>query len=96
MPSSEPPISVTCTVLYYKFAALSRASGWHDRGESSRGPLTSPFTLVDSAVIAVERDEGFPVSVTVVDRLLEESGMGYRMPQKIKTMTRHPDRNQAV
>lgn len=38
-------------------------------------------------------DEGFPVSVTVVDHLLEEFEMGYRAPQKIKTMTRHPDRN---
>jgi hypothetical protein len=38
-------------------------------------------------------EEGFPVSVTVVDRLLEEFELGYREPQKIKTMTRHPDRN---
>jgi hypothetical protein len=38
-------------------------------------------------------DEGFPVSVAVVDRLLEEFGMDRREPQKIKTMTRHPDRN---
>jgi hypothetical protein len=38
-------------------------------------------------------EEGFPVSVTVVDRLLEEFHMGYHAPQKIKTMTHHPDRN---
>lgn len=38
-------------------------------------------------------DEGFPVSVTVVDHLLAEFEMGYRAPQKIKTMTNHPDRN---
>ena len=38
-------------------------------------------------------EEGFPVSVTVVDRLLEEFQMGYRTPQKIRTMTDHPDRN---
>lgn len=38
-------------------------------------------------------DEGFSVSVTVVDRLLEEFDMDYREPQKIKTMTQHPDRN---
>lgn len=38
-------------------------------------------------------DEGFPVSVTVVDRLLEAFQMGYRAPQKINTMTHHPDRN---
>jgi hypothetical protein len=38
-------------------------------------------------------DEGFPVSVTVIDRLLEAFQMGYRAPQKIKTMTQHADRN---
>jgi hypothetical protein len=38
-------------------------------------------------------DEGFPVSVTVVDRLLEEFEMGYRAPQKVKTMTEHRDRD---
>ncbi len=38
-------------------------------------------------------DEGFTVSVTVVDRLLDQAGLGYRKPQKIKTMTRHPQRN---
>jgi hypothetical protein len=38
-------------------------------------------------------DEGFPVSVTVVARLLEKFEMGYRAPQKIKTMTHHLDRN---
>lgn len=38
-------------------------------------------------------DEGFPVSVTVVDRLLEEFEMDHREPQKIKTMKQHPDRN---
>jgi len=37
--------------------------------------------------------EGFGVSVTVVDRLLEEFGMGQRKPRKIKTMRHHPDRN---
>jgi hypothetical protein len=38
-------------------------------------------------------EEGFSVSVTVVDRLLDEAGLGYRKPQKIKTMTQHADRN---
>jgi hypothetical protein len=37
---------------------------------------------------------GFPVSVTVVDRLLEEFHMGQRKPQKMKTMQQHPDRNE--
>jgi len=39
-------------------------------------------------------DQGFPVSVTVVDRLLEECHLGQRKPQKIKTMQHDPDRNQ--
>jgi hypothetical protein len=34
------------------------------------------------------------VSVTVVDRLLEESHMTQRQPQKIKTMVHHPDRDE--
>lgn len=38
-------------------------------------------------------DEGFPVSVTVVDRLLDEAHMGLRQPQKIKTMKDDPDRD---
>ena len=37
--------------------------------------------------------EGFDVSVTVVDRLLDESHMGQRKPQRVKTMRHHPDRN---
>lgn len=39
-------------------------------------------------------DEGFPVSVAIVDRLLEEFGMDRREPQKIKAMSQHPDRNE--
>ena len=38
--------------------------------------------------------EGFPVSVTVVDRLLEEHHLGQRKPQRIKTMRNDPDRNE--
>ncbi len=38
-------------------------------------------------------DQGFSVSVTVVDHLLKEFRMDYRELQKIKTMTQHPDRN---
>jgi hypothetical protein len=38
-------------------------------------------------------DEGFPASVTIVDRLLEVCEMDDHEPQKIKTMSRHPDRN---
>lgn len=37
-------------------------------------------------------DEGYPVSVTIVDQLLEQFDMDYRTAQKIKTMTQHPDR----
>jgi len=39
-------------------------------------------------------DEGYPVSVTVVDQLLEEAHMGRRQPQKIKTMVHDPDRDE--
>jgi len=39
-------------------------------------------------------DEGFPVSVTVVDQLLETFHLGQRKPQKIKTMQHDPDRNE--
>ena len=38
-------------------------------------------------------DEGFPASVTIVDRLLEVCEMSNHEPQKTKTMIRHPDRN---
>lgn len=38
--------------------------------------------------------QGFPVSVTVVDRLLEAWRLGQRKPQKSKTMQHDPDRNQ--
>jgi hypothetical protein len=38
--------------------------------------------------------EGFEVSVTVVDRLLDEFGMGQRKPRKVKTM-RHDSRRNA-
>lgn len=39
-------------------------------------------------------DQGFHVSVTVVDRLLHEAHMGQRKPQRVKTMRHDPDRNQ--
>jgi hypothetical protein len=39
-------------------------------------------------------EQGFPVSLTVVDALLEEQHMGQRKPQKTRTMQQHPDRNQ--
>jgi hypothetical protein len=38
-------------------------------------------------------EEGFEVSVTVVDTLLDEFDMGQRKPQKVKTMRHDPDRN---
>lgn len=50
--------------------------------------------LTRSEIAAALADEGYPVSVTVVDRLLEEAHMGQRKPQKIKTMVRDPDRDQ--
>jgi hypothetical protein len=37
--------------------------------------------------------EGFEVSVTVVDRLLDEFELGQRKPQKTKTMRHDPDRD---
>lgn len=50
--------------------------------------------LTRSEIAAGLADEGFPVSVTVVDRLLEEAHMGQRQPQKIKTMIHDPDRDE--
>jgi hypothetical protein len=50
--------------------------------------------LTRSEIAARLAEEGFPVSVTVVDRLLEEFHLGQRKPQKIKTMQHDPDRNQ--
>jgi hypothetical protein len=50
--------------------------------------------LTRSEIAARLADQGFPVSVTVVDRLLDEFHLGQRKPQKIKTMQHDPDRNQ--
>lgn len=50
--------------------------------------------LTRSEIAAALTQEGFPVSVTVVDRLLKEFQLGQRQPQKIKTMQHDPDRNQ--
>ena len=50
--------------------------------------------LTRSEIAAGLAQEGFPVSVTVVDRLLEEHHMGQRKPQRIKTMRNDPDRNE--
>jgi hypothetical protein len=49
--------------------------------------------LTRSEIAAALADEGFPVSVTVVDRLLEESEMRLRKALKTKTM-RHDARSQ--
>ena len=49
--------------------------------------------LTRSEIAAGLADEGHELSVTVVDHLLEEFGMGQRKPQKIKTMRHDPDRN---
>lgn len=50
--------------------------------------------LTRSEIAAALGEEGFPVSVTVVDGLLEEFGMGQRKPQKVKTMRHDPDRDE--
>lgn len=50
--------------------------------------------LTRSEIAAGLAEEGFPVSVTIVDRLLEECHMGQRHPQKIKTMVDNPDRDE--
>ena len=50
--------------------------------------------LTRSEIAAGLAAEGYPVSVTVVDRLLEEVHMGQRQPQKIKTMRHDPDRDE--
>lgn len=50
--------------------------------------------LTRSEIATSLAEEGFPVSVTVVDRLLEECHMGQRHPQKIKTMVDDPDRDE--
>jgi hypothetical protein len=50
--------------------------------------------LTRGEIAAALADEGHPVSVTVVDQLLEESHMGQRQPQKIKTMVHDPNRDE--
>lgn len=50
--------------------------------------------LTRSEIAAGLAAEGFPVSVTVVDQLLEESHMGQRQPQKAKTMVDDLDRDE--
>lgn len=50
--------------------------------------------LTRGEIAAGLAEEGCAVSVTVVDQLLDLFGMGQRQPQKIKTMTHDPDRNE--
>lgn len=50
--------------------------------------------LTRSEIAAALAEEGFPVSVTVVDGLLDAFHMGQRKPQKVKTMRHDPDRDQ--
>jgi hypothetical protein len=50
--------------------------------------------LTRSEIAAGLAEEGYAVSVTVVDRLLEECHMTQRQPQKIKTMVDAPDRDE--
>jgi hypothetical protein len=49
--------------------------------------------LTRSEIAAALADEGFAVSVTVVDRLLDETDMRLRKAQKVKTMRHDPDRD---
>jgi hypothetical protein len=49
--------------------------------------------LTRSEIAAGLAEEGFDVSVTVVDRLLDEFHLGQRKPQKSKTMRDDPDRD---
>jgi Rhodopirellula transposase DDE domain len=49
--------------------------------------------LTRSEIAAGMAKEGFPVSVTVVDRLLDESGFRLRKPQKVKTMAEAENRD---
>lgn len=64
----------------------------HTAGDPMReGVLWTNLTR--SEIAAGLADEGFEVSVTVVDQLLDEFHMGQRKPQKIKTMRHDPDRN---
>jgi hypothetical protein len=49
--------------------------------------------LTRSEIAAGMAKEGLPVSVTIVDRLLDESGFRRRKPQKVKTMAEAQDRD---
>ena len=49
--------------------------------------------LTRAEIASAMAEEGFRISVTVVDRLLEEFGMGQRKPQRVKAMRHHPNRN---
>lgn len=49
--------------------------------------------LTRSEIAAGMAKEGFPVSVTIVDRLLDANGFRFRKPQKVKTMAEARDRD---
>lgn len=49
--------------------------------------------LTRSEIAAALGQEGFQVSTTTVDRLLDEFGFGYRKPRKVKTMGECADRD---
>jgi hypothetical protein len=49
--------------------------------------------LTRSEIAAGMAEEGFAISVTVVDRLLHESGFRRRKPQKVKTMAEAANRD---
>jgi hypothetical protein len=49
--------------------------------------------LTRSEIAAAMDEEGYEVSVRIVDRLLDEFELGQHKPQKIKTMRHDPDRD---
>jgi hypothetical protein len=64
----------------------------HTAGDPMReGVLWTNLTR--SEIAAGLAEEGYEVSVTVVDQLREELDLGYRKPQKVKTMRHDPDRD---
>lgn len=60
-------------------------------GDPVQGTLWTNLTRAELACGLAE--VGFPVSVTVVDRLLEEHKLGQRKAEKSKTMGRPPERD---
>lgn len=60
-------------------------------GDPQQGVIWTDLTRSEMAIGLAH--EGFPVSVTVVDTLLDQLHMGQRKPQKVKTMRHAPHRD---